>query len=187
MPQLSDVLQSINASYGAVSGVTLPTVTETMTVSQYIAVIDTLQAQAISLLDSAIAAAIDAGRFIDVSVQLSLLRNLHAALTPQLVGIGIRQFEQGQTMVQVAELAMATPEFRAMLADQTDQSFVSRIYQNVVGAVPGQPTIDLFVGMLAGHGGTMSRAELLVMAANTPQNAVNIDLVGLADSGIAWL
>ena len=60
------------------------------------------------------------------------------------------------------------------------------MYRNVVGFLPTAPERDFYVGLLQGSGGTMTQAELLVVAANGAQNAANIDLVGLQQSGVEF-
>jgi len=46
---------------------------------------------------------------------------------------------------------------------------------------------DFYVGLLVGSGGTMTQAELLVLAANADVNAQNINLVGLQQTGVEFI
>ena len=43
------------------------------------------------------------------------------------------------------------------------------------------------VGLLQGSGGTMTQADLLVLAANADINAQNINLVGLQQNGVEFV
>lgn len=79
---------------------------------------------------------------------------------------------------QVAVNAMGSP---------TNEAFVDTIYANVVGTPPSAAQRDFYVGMLQGSGGAMTQAELLMFAANTDANALNIDLVGLQQAGVAFV
>jgi hypothetical protein len=63
---------------------------------------------------------------------------------------------------------------------------VNTVYANIIGHAPSDAERNFFVSMLQGSGGTTTQAELLVAAANTPDNAVNIGLVGLQQSGVVF-
>jgi hypothetical protein len=69
----------------------------------------------------------------------------------------------------------------------SNTDFVTRVYTNVVGAAPSDTARDSYVGLLVGSGGTMTQAELLVLASNAGVNATNIDLVGLQQSGVEFV
>ena len=69
---------------------------------------------------------------------------------------------------------------------RSDTAFVNTVYENVVGAAPSPAELEFFVGLLAGSGGTMSQGQLLALAASTDANALNIDLVGLQQSGVEF-
>lgn len=125
------------------------------------------------------AAAANAARLLGAGLDRS-------GLTPQLVGMALAQFDQGFSMLQVAEIALASPQILG-IPGLTNGVFVDTVYLNVVGRAPSTAEHDYFTGLLVGSGGAMSRAELLVLAANTPVNAVNIDLVGLQQSGLEYL
>ena len=43
------------------------------------------------------------------------------------------------------------------------------------------------VGLPRGSGGSMTQAELLMLAANADLNAVNIELAGLQQSGVEFV
>jgi hypothetical protein len=60
-------------------------------------------------------------------------------------------------------------------------------YENVVGALPSDFERDFYVGLLQGSRGTMTQAELLMFAANSEANAINIDIVGLQQSGVEFV
>jgi serralysin len=62
---------------------------------------------------------------------------------------------------------------------------VSLLYQNLVGSQPSQADLDYWTGTLAS--GQYSQASLGVMAADLELNAANIDLIGLASTGLEYL
>ena len=100
------------------------------------------------------------------------------AMGPQLNGIAISLFDQGLTMRQVADIALAN-----MSATGANAEFVDQVYMNVVGHAPDAAEREFYTGMLD-H---MSRADMLVMAAMSEANAQHIDLVGIAHQGMAFL
>jgi Ca2+-binding RTX toxin-like protein len=108
-------------------------------------------------------------------------------LNPELVGIGIDLFDAGFSALQICELAIADGLFLNLAGSHSNVDFVDTVYQNVVGVLPTTAVRDSFVNMLQGNGGTMTQAELLMLAAYTPENAANINLVGLQQSGVDFV
>ena len=109
------------------------------------------------------------------------------SVTPELVGIGMRIFDAGLSMVQVADLALGTGLWLSMAGSRSNEAFVNTVYGNVVGNAPSDATRDFFVGLLQGSGGTMTQAELLALAADQPLNEGNISLVGLQQNGVEFV
>lgn len=62
---------------------------------------------------------------------------------------------------------------------------VDLLYTHVVGAAPDALTRKSFTDLL--DNGVYSVASLGVLAANTDLNKTNVDLVGLAKTGLAYL
>jgi hypothetical protein len=108
-------------------------------------------------------------------------------LTADLIGIGISVFDGGMSMLQVCQLAVDTQLFASLAGSRSNVDFVNTVYRNVVGVLPTAADRDFFVGLLQGSGGTMSQAELLVLAANAVQNEGNINLVGLQQTGVEFI
>ena len=70
-------------------------------------------------------------------------------------------------------------------AQPSSAQVVDLLYTNVVGTAPDVATRKVFTDLL--DSGTYSVAGLGVMAADTPLNKANIHLVGLAQTGLAYL
>ena len=100
------------------------------------------------------------------------------AMTPHLNGIAMSFFDQGLTMREVADIALAN-----MANVGTNEEFVDHVYMNVVGLAPHDADREFYVAMLD-H---MSRADMLVMAASSEATAHQIDLVGIAQHGMTFL
>jgi subtilisin-like proprotein convertase family protein/subtilisin family serine protease len=106
---------------------------------------------------------------------------------PEYGGAAVSLFDAGYTMGDVAEVALRTNLFLSLAGSRSNADFVNLVYFNVVGALPSAGDRDLCVGLLQGSGGSLSQAEFLVFAANTRINEVNIDLVGLQQSGLEFV
>ncbi len=99
---------------------------------------------------------------------------------PDWVGEGIRLFDQGLSLRQVAQLVID------VLGNPGNEALVTSLYTHVAGAAPTPAEVQHFVGMMEGSGGSLSKAELLEMAALVELNEVNIGLVGLQSTGVEF-
>jgi thioesterase domain-containing protein len=102
----------------------------------------------------------------------------------EYVGTGVRLFDSGMSMNDVAAVVLDSVPFRQLTGSSDDTAVVTQIYGNVVGAAPTTAELDYFLSLLDDG---MSQAELLVLAANTELNQQNIDFVGLSQSGIEYV
>ena len=96
------------------------------------------------------------------------------------VTYGLQLFDSGQSMLQVCEF-VARDVLRL-----NNQAFVDTVFRNVVGAAPADDVRDHFVGLLQGSGGSMTQGQLLELAAGCDENAVNVGLVGLQETGVPF-
>ncbi len=100
---------------------------------------------------------------------------------PDWVGAGLQLFDGGKSMLEVCQLVLG------VMGNPTNTAFVNTVYQNLVGVLPSVGERDYYVGLLQGSGGSMTQAELLMLAANADVNAVRINLVGLQQSGVEFV
>jgi hypothetical protein len=85
----------------------------------------------------------------------------------------------GMSYEDLASLAIS-------VAGQTTFEEISKLlWTNVIGSAPSAEDIAPFVTML--ELGQLSIGSLTTLAADTDLNAVNIDLVGLSQTGLAYL
>ncbi len=68
-------------------------------------------------------------------------------------------------------------------ADST--ALVNLLFQNIVGAAPSAADLATYTGLL--DSGALARADLAVSAADHALNQSNINLVGLATTGIEYI
>lgn len=104
-------------------------------------------------------------------------------IIPEYVAIGLQLFDSGQSLLGVSELVVNSALFQSMTGSVSNEAFVNHVYRNVVGELPSATERDLYVGMLKDSGGTLTQAELLILAANASVNETNINLVGLLQNG----
>ncbi|HSW07595.1 calcium-binding protein [Aquabacterium sp.] len=95
-------------------------------------------------------------------------------------GIGLGLLDDGMSYGDLAELAI-----HAALGEDIDNAdLVELLYTNVVGEAPDAATTAALVQMIVD--GAFTQGSLTVFAANHPLNAESIDLVGLAETGLAY-
>ena len=99
----------------------------------------------------------------------------------QYVGIGLTFFDAGATMQQLAQMCVGTGAVSA--PDNT--SFVRAVWQNVVGTPIDAGNLAAYVGLLDNN--TFTQAGLLAVAAQAPANLAQIELTGLAATGIEYV
>ena len=96
------------------------------------------------------------------------------------VGTGLNLFDAGMSVLAVSNLVVP-------ILGLSNTAFVNTVYRNVVGVLPSTAERDYYVELLQGSGGSMTQAELLVLAANTGVNEQTISLVGLQQTGVEFI
>jgi len=101
----------------------------------------------------------------------------------EYVGIGLDLHDNSDISFEAfMELA-----FSAVIgSDPSNEDVVSLIYNNLVGQEPSQEELDMLVADLL-DSGAYTQGSLGVLAADHDLNATNIDLVGLAQTGIEYI
>lgn len=94
------------------------------------------------------------------------------------VGIGLDLLDDGMTYEELAELAIEAAGL------DTPQEIVVRLWTKVVGSPPTTQQAQPYIEALNNG---MTTGELGVLAAETDLNAMNIDLVGLSNTGIEYI
>ncbi len=96
----------------------------------------------------------------------------------EFVGIGIAELDNGMSYEQLGELA-----FNVTGLTNHDE-IVTLLWQNLFGAVPSEEERTPYIELLDDG---ISVGALTVIAADSSFNAENIDLVGLAETGIVFI
>lgn len=104
-----------------------------------------------------------------------------AVANREYTAIGLQLLDAGASYASVMQLALDAK----LGAGASAQAVVTLLYSNVTGMAPGAAELALYTGLL--QTGQYTPATLGMLAADTPANAANINLVGLAATGLAYL
>lgn len=103
-----------------------------------------------------------------------------AVQDPVFVGIGLQLADSGNSPEALAQLALDA----RLGPGASAQAVVTLLYTNVVGVAPGEADLAFYTGLLGA--GTYTPASLCLLAADTSLNQAQINLVGLAQTGLAF-
>jgi serralysin len=98
----------------------------------------------------------------------------------ELVGIGLGLFDSGMTYEQVASLAVGSA-----LGSHSNTDFVNHVYSNIFGVLPSPSELLAFVEMLEAQ--VHTQTSLAMLAAEHALNLQNINLAGLAETGLEYI
>ncbi|MGZ5052510.1 MAG: NF038122 family metalloprotease [Methylobacter sp.] len=96
-------------------------------------------------------------------------------------GIGIRDLDGGMNQTDLVQLAINA----ALGAGAGNSAVVNLLYTHIVGVAPAAADLAYYTNLL--DSGIYTQAGLAIFAADCAQNINNIDLVGLAHSGIQYV
>lgn len=119
-----------------------------------------------------------AGNAGTVAKILGAVAGKQSLTNKEYVGVGLDLLDKGMSYSDLAALALQA------VGLTTNDQIVTALWTNVVGSAPSVADKAPFIEMLENG---FYRGELAKLAAETAQNAVNIDLVGLAQTGIEYL
>lgn len=100
---------------------------------------------------------------------------------PDYVGIGLKLLDSGTSYLSLMQMALDA----SLGASATPAQVVSLLYTNVVGSAPSASELNYYTGLLANK--TYTPASLGVLAAETDLNQQQVNLVGLAQSGLDYI
>lgn len=96
------------------------------------------------------------------------------------VGIGLSYLDAGMSYSDLLLLALNAK----LGAGFSDAAEVNLLYQNLVGVPPSTNELNFYVGTLTS--GQHTQASLALMAADLDLNAINVNLLGLQQTGIEF-
>ncbi|MDP3138692.1 MAG: DUF4214 domain-containing protein, partial [Burkholderiaceae bacterium] len=129
--------------------------------------------------DTSVALDLDGHAGMAVKV-LGAVLGREAVHDKSLVGVSLGLFDAG-----LSSGAVATVLIEATLgAAISDEAFVAKVYHNITGVAPSDADLAYYVALL--KSGVHTQASLVLLAAETEANKVNIDLVGLSHTGVEF-
>lgn len=109
-----------------------------------------------------------------------------ASLTNQsLVGELLTYFDAGTTLHDAATVLVNTHIMDTLAGGSGTDAFVNLIYQAIIGQAASPATTAELAAYI--NNGTYSKIDFLAVATELPVNQTNVDLVGLQQTGIAFL
>lgn len=105
-------------------------------------------------------------------------------VTAEYEGIGISLADAGWTNKQLAEALLATDTYKTDAGGVSTETFIKHVYENVMGLQATLADVTALTNwMTANH---YSQADVLVIASQLEDFQTNINLVGLATTGIEY-
>jgi Ca2+-binding RTX toxin-like protein len=102
-----------------------------------------------------------------------------------VVGVGLSLFDAGMSYAAVAQLAVQSADFAGLAGSHSNTDFVNFVYTNVTHTAPSSADLAFYTGLL--ESGAMTQTSLGMLAAESPLNLQNINLVGLQQSGLEYI
>lgn len=105
-------------------------------------------------------------------------------VTAEYEGIGIYLADRGWTNKQLAEALLATDTYKTDAGGVSNETFIKHVYKNVVGHDATLLDVTSLTNWMTGN--HLSQADVLVIASQLEDFQTDIDLVGLATTGIEY-
>jgi len=105
-------------------------------------------------------------------------------VTAEYEGIGIYLADNGWTTTQLAEALLATDTYKTDAGGVSNETFIKHVYKNVTGTDATLLDVTSLTNWMTGN--HLSQADVLVIASQLEDFQTDIDLVGLATTGIEY-
>jgi hypothetical protein len=105
-------------------------------------------------------------------------------VTAEYEGIGIYLADNGWTTTQLAEALLGTDTYKTDAGGVSTETFIKHVYKNVMGTDATLADVTALTNWMAGN--HLSQADVLVIASQLEDFQTDIDLVGLATTGIEY-
>ena len=99
-------------------------------------------------------------------------------------GLAMGILDNGFTPVALARLGLESPMFVGMAGSASNKDFYNLVHKNVYGVLPDAQTLQSMLSQLDGNQTT--QADVVLQLADTAQNKLNIDLVGIQLHGFEF-
>jgi hypothetical protein len=105
-------------------------------------------------------------------------------VTAEYTGLGIYFADAGFTNKQLAEALLATDVYKTDAGGVSNETFIKHVYKNVMGTDATLADVTTLTNWMTGN--QYSQADVLVIASQLEDFQTEIDLVGLATTGIEY-
>jgi len=105
-------------------------------------------------------------------------------VTAEYEGIGIYLADNGWTTTQLAEALLATDTYKTDAGGVSNETFIKHVYKNVMGTDATLTDVTALTNWMTAN--DYSQADVLVIASQLEDFQTDIDLVGLATTGIEY-
>jgi hypothetical protein len=99
-------------------------------------------------------------------------------------GLAMGILDNGFSPVALARLGLESPMFVGMAGSASNKDFYNLVHKNVYGVLPDAQTLQSMLSQLDGNQTT--QADVVLQLADTAQNKLNIDLVGIQLHGFEF-
>lgn len=120
----------------------------------------------------------------DGVLMLAALMGKAAVQNPALAGVAITYADSAGGLSKFAETLVSSGVTASLAGGADHTSFAKLLLRNVVGSDADAGMVSLLVGLL--DNGSFTQASLLATAAGLDMNRTQINLTGLADTGIVY-
>jgi hypothetical protein len=103
------------------------------------------------------------------------------ATNKEYVGIGLYMLDNGVDPLIAVDLAIEA----ALGKNFKNSDLINLVYKNITGVLPSPLDSQVFEGML--NNGFVTPRELTWAAADSALNKINVNLVGLASTGVDYI
>jgi hypothetical protein len=106
---------------------------------------------------------------------------------PSVVGAVLGVLDQGKSLRDAFQMTLDLGLVTSLAGSNTHTALAALVCRNVLGAEASPATIDSLVAYLDGRSASYSQADFLTVIAGLEVNQTHIGLVGLQQTGIAYL
>jgi hypothetical protein len=111
----------------------------------------------------------------------------HLIGDPAVVGTILGLFDEGLTLLEVNQLALNVGLVTSIAGANSNVALAAMAFRNVIGQEADAATVDMLVAYMDGRAARYSQAEFMTVVAELEVNQAHIGLIGLQQTGIAYL
>ncbi len=103
------------------------------------------------------------------------------------VGAVLPWFDQGKSMREVAQIVIDAGIVAQLAGSGSNTDLTKLLYRNIIGTEADSAAVDMMLGYMDGRVASYSQSEFISFAAGLEANQQHINLVGLQQTGVAYL